>query len=251
MKNVHALAQKILTKSGKVAAPSTPTPKQIEPDVNGFDGTKATVPQNDLAGWTENIQAAPVVGKPTAAAPIAPTPVVPSDWPTRLIRLGILPLTPEEAKLPDWYERSSAHIKTVLKAERDRQVLDFGDPIPPPLPISELNESTVLDGKTLAEWDTLYETTDLPGWATWGLRHWRERGKPTKARTAKATYDALMEKANGAMELALLKEREAGEKATPEKQKVSLTKQAEKQRERHARLIAEAETALAAVKATS
>jgi hypothetical protein len=208
-----------------------------------------------------NTSSLPAAQSVIVTAPVQNTKVDPVDgWPRRLARLGIQPATQEERAVPGWVERRSVIIRKAFAEERQRRLAEH-TPIPPPVRPEDLTDVIVIEGKKVVEWAAEYDALSaakkpddyqphksMPGWATWAVQKWRERGAPTAKAIAKSEYETLTEKADGALELALLKEKQAKE-ATSEKEKLALTKAAQKQRERHEKLVADASVVAQKLKA--
>lgn len=77
-----------------------------------------------------------------------------------------------------------------------------------PLDPSDIKDTTRIEGKTVGTWAKVLEKreldangkildlTDIPGWATWAVRKWKERGSPTKDAIALAEAKSKNEKAD-------------------------------------------------------
>lgn len=112
--------------------------------------------------------------------------------------------TEEEPKAPEHDPATCAWCKRVnaaMQAVRDklaRQAREFGDPVKPPLDKASLMDDTMIEGKTIAEWDEIDNESwesPLPGWASWAVRHWRNAGRPTRGAQLREQYRDFFDKA--------------------------------------------------------
>jgi len=94
--------------------------------------------------------------------------------------------------------------------------------LPAPLEPSEIRDTTRIEGKTVGSWAKLLDKreldnkkgkvldlTDLPGWAVWAVRKWKERGSPTKDAIATREAQDKLDKADKLERFALLDKNKA------------------------------------------
>jgi len=125
------------------------------------------------------------------------------------------------------YEQRVVTIFAKLAEKRRGFLASAEAPKVPPLNESDLLDNTIVEGKTISEWLKIdqageevarakrngtswyvYES-QLPGWASWALSKWRERGAPTRFDAIKVQYESLIDKAREQEKFAAMDEKEA------------------------------------------
>lgn len=184
-----------------------------------------------------------------------------------------VPLLPAHVAVADTLYRYKDH-RAEVRAKIDAQKERFTDRKPLPFDPASLDERSVVDGKTVEEWDNIIlarvddslsarkdrnevaiiDLNDIPGWAMRARNEWVLRGRKRFADIINSQYKALVEKADENLKFALMDEKEAAELTDPETMKVlpdrakvrhineadKLLKQAKRKRDRSAALHAEA-----------
>lgn len=130
---------------------------------------------------------------------------------------AVQPANPAAAPVEsEWARKARAAVKDAReKHERRASEARAWVKPTPPCPRDTLNDQTVLEDRTLAEWKEIEEKTretewaaqkaqgkttftyvcGLPGWVQWALRYWAEDGYPTVKGEAQANVERLLAKA--------------------------------------------------------